>query len=161
MAVMAWVASQNPDFIRTTKDVDVIMREVDLERAKVLLPSHGFHFVETNGIGMFLDGEDGTPKHAVHVIVVGEQRRLAQAPVPDFTPDAPDHPEYPWPRLALLPLVVCKLIASRPHDIAHLCDLARVGLIDRTWRDLIPAALQPNFDRAMDDYDLHYRDSAH
>jgi hypothetical protein len=161
MAVMAWVASINPDFIRTTKDVDVIMRRGDMQRAADALPQHGFFFAETNGVPMFLDGADGTPKHAVHVVVVGERRRLDAAPVPDFTDEALRHADYPWPRLALLPLITSKLIASRPHDIAHLCDMARVGLIDRAWRDRLPEPLRERFDRAMDDYDRYYRDSAH
>jgi hypothetical protein len=58
-------------------------------------------------------------------------------------------------------LILFKLIASRPHDIAHLCDMARVGLFDRSWRDRLPEPLRERFDRAMDDYDRYYRDSAH
>lgn len=160
MAVMAWVASVNPEYTRNTKDVDVIMRPQDLERAKHSLRPHGFFFAEVSGIPMFFDGEDGTPKFAVHVVVVGEQRRRDAVAVPDFA-DGIESTDYPWPRLNLLSLVVSKLVASRPHDLVHLQDLARVGLIDRTWRDRIPEVLQTSFDRAMDDYDLHYRDSAH
>jgi hypothetical protein len=160
MAVMAWVASVNPEYIRNTKDVDVIMRPADLERAKVALAKHEFIFAEVNGAPMFLDGEDGTPKFAVHVVLVGERRRTEPVGVPDFG-EGPEDPEYPWPRLALLPLITSKLIASRPHDIAHLCDMARVGLIDRAWRDRLPEPLRERFDRAMDDYDRYYRDSEH
>jgi hypothetical protein len=160
MAVMAWVASVNPEYIRVTKDVDVIMRAADLERAKVALRPHGFVFAEVNGIPMFLDGEDGSPKLAVHVVVVGEHRRGEPIAVPDFG-DGPEADDYPWPRLDLLPLVISKLGAGRPHDLVHLQDMARVGLVDRTWRDRIPAPLQGRFDRCMDDFDRYYRDSPH
>ena len=160
MAVMAWVASVNTEYIRNTKDVDVIMRPADLERAKVALAKHEFIFADPSGLPMFLDGADGAPKFAVHVILVGERRPIEPVGVPDFSEGTED-PEYPWPRLALLPLITSKLIASRPHDIAHLCDMARVGLFDRSWRDRLPEPLRERFDRAMDDYDRYYRDSAH
>ena len=39
--------------------------------------------------------------------------------------------------------------------------MARVGLFDRSWRDRLPEPLRERFDRAMDDYDRYYRDSAH
>jgi hypothetical protein len=54
-----------------------------------------------------------------------------------------------------------KLLAMRPHDIAHIGDLLRVGLIDRTWRDRIRAELRERFDRAYDEAERHYGDSAH
>ena len=39
------------------------------------------------------------------------------------------------PSIELERLLKMKPLAMRPHDIAHIDDLLRVGLIDRTWRD--------------------------
>ena len=83
MSVMAWISSRNPDFVRTTKDVDVLMRREDLPRASMALATAGFTLVDVRGVTMFLDGPDGTPKTAVHVVLADEPpsfTRLFQRP---------------------------------------------------------------------------------
>jgi hypothetical protein len=161
MSVMAWVSSRNPDFVRTTKDVDVCLRRADLPRAADAVRPIGFELVEVNGVPMFLDGPDGTPKTAVHVVVAGETvSRYERQPVPDFgTPVRDEHST--WNRIGLGELVVMKLLAMRPHDVAHLCDLLRVGLIDATWRQRVPDTLADRFDQVLAEYRRHYADSGH
>jgi hypothetical protein len=161
MSVMAWVTSRDSDYARTTKDVDILMRREDLRRAAEALAPHGFMFVEVNGIPMFLDGPDGTPKHAVHVVVADEQpSRFEVIRVPELAGIQRDG-AAPWPRVDLATLIEMKLLAMRPHDIAHLGDLLRVGLIDRTWRDRIRPELRERFDRAYDEAERHYGGSVH
>jgi len=161
MSVMAWVTSRDADYTRTTKDVDILMRRSDLLRAAEALAPHGFVFVEVNGIPMFLDGPDGTPKHAVHVVVADEQpSRFEAIRVPELAGIQRDG-AAPWPRVDLATLIEMKLLAMRPHDVAHLGDLLRVGLIDRTWRDRIRPELRERFDRAYDEAERHYGGSVH
>ena len=161
MSVMAWVSSRNPDFARTTKDVDVCMRRSDLARAAEAVREVGFVLVEVNGVPMFLDGPDGTPKTAVHVVVAGEPTsRFDREPVPDIgIPVRDEHSE--WNRIGILELLTMKLLAMRPHDVAHVADMLRVGLIDESWRRLVPASLTDRFDRALKEYRDHYADSEH
>jgi hypothetical protein len=58
-------------------------------------------------------------------------------------------------------LLHMKLLAMRPHDIVHIADLMRIGLVDRSWRDRVPEPLRERFDRAAEQYEQHCRDSAH
>ena len=161
MSVMAWVASRDQDLVRTTKDVDVLMRREDLARATVALAPHGFTLTEVSGVHMFLDGPEGTPATAVHIIIAGEPTRPHDPnPVPELGPGHRDE-HAPWVRVELEALLQMKLLAMRPHDIVHIADLMRIGLVDRSWRDRMPAPLRDRFDRAADQYEQHYRDSAH
>ena len=161
LSVMAWVETRDPGRARSTKDVDVLMRRGDLPRAASALEPHGFVFVEVNGVPMFLDGADGLPSQAVHVVVADEQpsrNELVRTPVLG-TPC--DDGQVPWPRVPLHALLEMKLLAMRPHDIAHIGDLLRVGLIDRAWRDRVRAELRERFDRAYDEAERHYGGSVH
>ncbi len=161
MSVMAWVSTKDSDYARTTKDVDILMRREDLGRATEALRPLGFEFAEVNGVPMFLDGPEGTPKHAVHVVLADERLSRFEA-IPSPALDAPHRDEAaPWARVRLVTLLEMKLLAMRPHDIAHLGDLLRVGLIDRTWRDRIRPELRERFDRAYGEAERHYGGSVH
>ena len=161
LSVMAWVETRDPERARSTKDVDVLMRREDLPRAAEALAPHGFVLVEVNGIPMFLDGPDGTPKHAVHVVVANERTsRFSPDTTPDLGPGCDDG-QVPWPRVELERLLEMKVLAMRPHDVAHIGDLLRVGLIDRTWRDRLRPELRERFDHAMDEAERHYGGSVH
>jgi len=161
LSVMAWVETRDPGRACSTKDVDVLMRRQDLARATAALGPHGFVFVEVNGVLMFLDGPDGKPSQAVHVVVADEPvSRHDHTATPDLGPGCDDG-QVPWPRVELERLLEMKLLAMRPHDIAHVGDLLRVGLIDRTWRDRVRPELRERFDRAYDEAERHYGGSAH
>jgi hypothetical protein len=161
LSVMAWVETRDPGRARSTKDVDVLMRRQDLARATAALGPHGFVFVEVNGVPMFLDGPDGKPSQVVHVVVADEPvSRHDHTATPDLGPGCDDG-QVPWPRVELERLLEMKLLAMRPHDIAHVGDLLRVGLIDRTWRDRVRPELRERFDRAYDEAERHYGGSAH
>ena len=161
LSVMAWVASRAEDLVRTTKDVDVLMRRGDLARAAAALAPHGFTLTEVSGVHMFLDGPEGTPATAVHVILAGEPTRPHDpSPVPDVGDGHRDE-HAPWTRVDVERLLHMKLLAMRPHDIVHIADLMRIGLVDRSWRDRVPEPLRERFDRAAEQYEQHYRDSAH
>jgi hypothetical protein len=161
LSVMAWVASRDESLARTTKDVDVLMRRKDLPRAASALAPHGFTPTEVSGVHMFLDGPEGTPSTAVHIIMAGEPTRPHDpAPVPDLGAVHRDE-HAPWARVEVERLLHMKLLAMRPHDIVHIADLMRVGLIDPSWRAQTPESLRDRFDRAVEQYDQHYRDSPH
>lgn len=60
-AVAAWVATVDPSAVRNTQDVDLLLEECSLERAKDALASQGFVFRHEAGIDVFLDGENARP----------------------------------------------------------------------------------------------------
>ena len=161
MAVIAWVTNANPDYVRNTKDVDVCLRRADLARTIDAVRAHEFLFVEVNGIPMFLDGPDGTPKHAIHIVITGESAsKLATEPVPDIGPGVRD-PAFPWARSELGLLLTMKLIANRTHDRVHIADLWRAKAIDRSWTAQVPESLRDRLGEWIDTAEREYGDSPH
>ena len=139
-AVALWVASRDPAAVRTTKDVDILLRREDLPRRGPPRWPSGMDYFEVMGVGMFLDREDPNPRHAVHLVWAGERVR----------------PEYEWPSPAIqerqelsagLPvvslagLVRMKLQSNRDQDRVHLRDMIDVGLVGRELLETLPPGL--------------------
>src|SRR5436305_5899026 len=80
-AVALWVATKDPAAVRTTKDVDILLRREDLPQARAAAASVGFDYCEIVTVGMFLDRSNPNPRHGVHLLWAGEKIR----------------PEYPLP----------------------------------------------------------------
>ena len=135
-AVAAWVSRVDQAAVRNTQDVDVLIRRVDLERAKQAMFSAGFIYPHAKGVDMFLDGPDAMARDAVHIVFAGEKVR------PDYLAPAPEISETEqdpaFRVLALDALVRMKLTSFRDKDRMHLRDLADVGLIDETWIERFP-----------------------
>ena len=60
-AVALWVASREPAAVRTTKDVDILLRREDLPKARAAALAAGMDYFEVMGVGMFLDRQDPEP----------------------------------------------------------------------------------------------------
>ncbi|MBI3893575.1 MAG: nucleotidyltransferase family protein [Candidatus Wallbacteria bacterium] len=148
-AVAAWVARVDASCVRNTADVDLLLRRSDFEKAKAALSEAGFRYRHAAGIDMFLDGDSGRARDAVHIIFAGEKVRpeyAAPAPDVDESEAAIPYSEDPagvTPRriLTLEALVRMKLTSFRDKDRTHIRDMLGVGLIDETWCDRLPAAL--------------------
>jgi hypothetical protein len=136
-AVAAWVSRVDEDAIRNTRDVDILIRRIDLPCAAAALEQNGFVRAEVLGVPMFLDGPDGKPSGAIHVLMAGEKVR------PDYVAAAPDVDESEkmadYRAVTLEALVRMKLTSFRFKDRTHLLDLIGVGLVDAAW----PAKFQP------------------
>lgn len=136
-AVAAWVARVDESAVRNTRDVDILLRRADLERAKAALTAAGFVHGHSAGTDMFLDGPGAKAREAVHVVFAGEKVR------PEYAEPAPDVGESRaverfW-LLELAALVRMKLTSFRDRDRMHLRDLIDVGLVDQSWlKDLPP-----------------------
>src|SRR5438034_39744 len=57
-AVAVWVGMVDQGAIRNTRDVDILLRRDDLERATTALAAAGFIPTRSFGVTMFLDGPD-------------------------------------------------------------------------------------------------------
>ncbi len=70
-AVAAWVATKDDGAVRNTRDVDLLLREEDLELATVAMRSEGFIRDSVVEVTVFLDGPDGKPSQGVHILRAG------------------------------------------------------------------------------------------
>lgn len=138
-AVAAWVARVDVEAVRNTKDVDVLLRRQDFERALDALRSAGFVHQNVAGVDLFLDGPEGSVRSAIHVVFAQENVRPGYVlPAPDVT-ESEAGPEFSVPTLDAL--VRMKLTSFRLKDRVHLLDLLDVGLIDEGWCDRFPPEL--------------------
>lgn len=147
-AVAEWVGQVNEAAVRTTRDVDLLIRRDDLETAKAAMQAAGFEHHHSFTVDMFIDGPGGKPQDAVHLIFAGEK-------VKDRDPvAAPDVDESEAGRefqvIALEALVVMKLTSFRDKDRTHIRDLIGVRLIDATWPARLPPELAERLQQILD-----------
>ncbi|HEX5245084.1 MAG TPA: hypothetical protein VFW23_17630 [Tepidisphaeraceae bacterium] len=147
-AVAAWVATIDASAVRTTQDVDILLRRADLDAAARALESAGFIRRPVAGIDLFLDGPDAKPRDAVHVVIANEKVR------PDHALAAPDVSEFQKPAgfrvISLDALVRMKLTSFRRKDQVHLLDMLEVGLIDPSWLNRLPPDLAARLQQLID-----------
>src|SRR5213596_1395858 len=74
-AVRAWVAQADEAAVRTTRDVDILLRRSDWPAAKAAMEGAGFIYRHVKGIDTFLDGPGTKARDAVHVLFAGEKVR--------------------------------------------------------------------------------------
>jgi len=140
LAVAHWVATKDPDAVRTTKDVDLLLAEKDLPAARAAAHTVGLEYYELMNIGMFIEKDNPSPKRAVHLLW-DNQRVREHDPLP--TPDVSCGHEITQGQFVVpvRELVIMKLTANRRHDQVHLLDMIGVGLVDRSMMDALPGVL--------------------
>jgi hypothetical protein len=147
-AVAAWVSRVDEEAVRNTRDVDIVLRRSDLDRAKTALGAAGFVFRHVKNVDMFLDGPNAKARDAIHVVFAGEKIS------PDYVAPAPDVTEAdvsgPFHVVDLEPLVRMKLTSYRLKDRVHLLDMIDVGLIDGTWPSRFPGELADRLQTLLD-----------
>ncbi len=139
-AVAAWVATVDEGAVRSTKDVDVLVRRDEFARITEVLRPVGLIPIEVLGVHMFVDREKPNPKTGVHIVFAGEHVRphyRHPAPDPSDSVETPDG----FRLIKLGALVAMKLQAYRFIDRAHVQDLLAVGLIDQAVRASLPTDL--------------------
>jgi hypothetical protein len=139
-AVALWVATKDPAAVRTTKDVDLLIRRADLGPARAAARTAEMDYFETMGVGMFVDRRDPNPRHAVHIVWASELVRPTDTTA---TPDVEERLVLPGNHVvvALVRLVEMKLMAFRDQDRVHLRDMINVGLVERDMLPQLPANL--------------------
>jgi hypothetical protein len=148
-AIAAWVSRVDEAAVRNTRDVDLLIRRKDFDRARDALEGAGFTYRHAARVDMFLDGASASARDAVHLVFAGEKLR------PDYAapaPDADDAEAAPGFRLVTLEsLVLMKLTSYRDRDRTHLRDLIEVGLVDETWTARYPTLLAERLQALLDD----------
>ena len=150
-AVRAWVAQVDEAAVRTTRDVDILIRDGDFAAVKAAMTSAGFHFREAAGLRMFVEDPDASARDAVHIVVSGEMVR------PDDFEANPDvHPVTRAGEFRTVPLetlVRMKLKSFRDKDRVHLRYMISVGLIDQSWVEQFPETLGHRLQELLDNPD--------
>jgi hypothetical protein len=150
-AVAAWVATVDDGAVRNTRDVDLLLREEDLDRAAVAMAAAGFVRGEVMNVLLFLDGEDGKPSQGVHVLLAG---RKVKESYTTATPTVDQFQTIDNKRVVeLKELVRMKLNSFRRKDQTHLLDMIGVGLIDESWPAKYPNPLRQRLQELLDDPD--------
>lgn len=139
-AVATWVAVRDEGAVRATKDVDLLLRRADLDRAEAALSPLGFLREEVLGTPVFLEATNPRSSQGVHVILANEiiraGTRFAAPDVGGAVRSANGHLV-----IDLLALVAMKLVANRRVDQVHIEDMLRVGLIDADLAGRLPEDL--------------------
>jgi hypothetical protein len=153
-AVAAWVSRVDEAAVRNTRDVDILLRRSDLDRARQALESAGFVYRKLSSLGkagsleLFLDGPDASARDAVHIVFAQEK---VKADSPAASPDVADsEPGDAFRLVTLDALVRMKLAAFRDKDKTHLRDLIDVQLIDRDWLSKLPSELATRLQQLFD-----------
>ncbi len=143
LAVLIYVEEVNPEQTALTRDVDLMVRRLDLEHVKVAAAKQGFRFRHVAGVDMLIFGETDSAKNAVHLIFSGEKVR------PNYTepapPIEPERKSIHGQEVMVAPvtdLVRMKLTSFRLKDQVHVKSLDTVGLVTaEVERTLTPELL--------------------
>lgn len=146
-AVRAWVAQVDEAALRTTQDVDILVRPEDLPALIAAMTAAGFHHRQTIGLDMFVEHPDASARDAIHVLLCGRVERDGE-PNPDVEPAAR---AGDFQTVPLEALVRMKLNAFRRKDQVHLLDMISLGMIDESWRDRFPEKLSLRLKELLDD----------
>lgn len=150
-AVAEWVGRIDEGAVRTTKDVDILLRRSDFPAAKVALESGGFVHAQVMDLDVFLDGPNGKPSGGVHILYANERVKERDAYTP---PDVSESERGAGFNVLTLPALVCmKLTANRLKDRVHMLDLIGVGQLDDTWPARLPPPIGERLQQLLDDPD--------
>ena len=145
----AWVAQVDEAALRTTRDVDILVRPSDLSALINAMTAAGFHHRNTSGLDMFVEHPDASARDGVHVLLVGNVERGGE-PNPDIEPAARAND---FQTVELETLVRMKLNANRDKDRVHLRDMISLGMIDWSWLDKYPQHLRLRLEELLNDPD--------
>ncbi len=150
-AVAAWVARVDRAAVRTTQDVDILVRREDLDRVTSALESEGFVRATVMNVVCFLDGPDGSPRDAIHLLFANEKVRPTHVlPTADVLERVPADD---YQIVALDALVRMKLNAFRRKDQVHLLDLIALGIVDASWVSRLVPEHAARLQQLLDDPD--------
>lgn len=110
-AVALWVSRVDEAAVRTTQDVDILVRRQSFDETRTALEAAGFVYRHVGGIDAFLDDAQAKVRNAVHIIFACERVRSEE---PLANPDVTDSEQASEYRvLSLAAVVQIKLTAFR------------------------------------------------
>ena len=148
-AVAAWVATIDDGAVRNTRDVDILLREQDMELATIALESAGFVRDSVMNVIVFLDGPNGKPSQGIHVLLAERKVRDEYSTATPRIDQAVDIEGRSIVEVDAL--VEMKLNSFRDKDRTHLRDMIQIGLIDSTWPERFAKNLGDRLQELLDD----------
>lgn len=148
-AVAEWVGRVDEDAVRTTRDVDLLVRRHDLPAVCAALEAAGFIYHQVLNVDTFIDGPQGKPSGGVHLLFAGEKLRQGDEYALPEIDESERAAEFQVASLEAL--VQMKLTAWRDKDRTHLRDMIGVGLIDACWPARLPPPLADRLQQLLDD----------
>lgn len=135
--------------VRTTRDVDILVRPRDLPALRTAMEAAGFHHRFTSGVHMIVESPDASARDAERIVLTGEMVRADDVePNPDIEPtEIADN----FRTLSLETLVRMKLSSNRDKDRVQVRDMISLGLMDATWPARFPAELGRRLQQLPDD----------
>ena len=127
LAVFLHVEEIDPLAARLTRDVDVAVYRLDLDRIRAAVQPYGFRHRDVRGIDMFLETGSIKARSAVHLIFLDEKVRegdLAEVPSSEAVRSTKGFLIAP-----VQDMVKMKLTSFRMKDKVHIQDMDSVGLI--------------------------------
>jgi len=147
-AVAAWVATVDDGAVRNTRDVDILLRDEDLDRATMALAKVGFVRDSVMNV-TFLDGPEGKPSQGLYILRAGAKVR------PEYVTAAPQVEQsvaIEGKRIVELEaLVAMKLNSFHDKDRTHLRDMIQIEMIDAGWPSRFPPVLGARLQSLLDD----------
>ena len=143
LAVLIHVEEASPEHSALTRDVDLLVRRVDLDRIRQAAAKAGFRFRHAAGVDMLLYGDLGSVKNAVHLVFSEEKVRPNYLePTPPITPDRKHIHGKDVMVIPVADLARMKLTSFRLKDQVHLKTMDASGLItSEVESGLIPELL--------------------
>lgn len=137
MAVFLHVERVDPELARLTRDIDVCIRRIDLERIRAAVANYGLIYRRVAGVDMLLDKAEPKARKAIHLLMAGERVRPEY---PEPVPDLGSGELVMGARITSIDnLLRMKLTSFRLKDQVHVQDLDGAGLITASME----AALSP------------------
>ena len=150
-AVAAWVSRVDEAATRNTRDVELLIRRVDLDAVRSALEAAGFVYRHSSDLDLFLDGPGANAQDAVRIVFADERVRPHDPLANPDVSESEDAGEFRI--LSLRALVQIELNAFRDKDRTHLRDLIDVGLVDEGWCNQLPDELASRLRGLLDDPD--------
>ncbi|HWB83552.1 MAG TPA: hypothetical protein VG675_05405 [Bryobacteraceae bacterium] len=93
LAVLIHVEESSPEHATLTRDVNLLVRRMDLEWIKNAAARQGFQYRHAAGVDMLLYGSAQNVANAVHLVFSGEKVRPNYLiPAPPIEPEKNAHP---------------------------------------------------------------------
>ena len=127
LATYLYVEEAEPDAGRLTRDIDLVVRRMDLRKIAEVVEPFGLEYRHVAGADMLVQAGAPSARRAVHMIFAGEKVR---PDYPEATPEMGASRRIREVRLVpLADLARMKLTSFRLKDEVHVKDLDEAGLI--------------------------------
>ncbi len=140
LAVFVHVERVDPALSRLTRDIDAMVRRVDLPKIQEAVQPYGLVYRHVAGLDMLVEAANPKAKTAIHLVMAGERVRPDSV---EPTPDLGTGEIIMGARITSIDhLLRMKLTSFRLKDQVHIQDLDGAGLITRSMEDALSPILQ-------------------